>query len=183
MRTEELEERLLDAERVLSQHAKRLKEIEEREEPQAPQPRVPPPSTDYTSHFEELKALFKEHDISKHSLQLYALMDSFWKAYTKLPKVLPVRHYHHFEDKSRGFIIGGFILLLATSVSVGLSSSLFRENGRLQESSIKYRLVRQEYPEAAFWADSTYHLNPEEAERSMELLEEAEDSKQKKGGQ
>ncbi|TPE43327.1 hypothetical protein [Pontibacter mangrovi] len=174
MKPEELEERLADTERVLSQHAKRLKKLEELEEPKAPQPMSPPQSTDYTSHFEELKALFKEHDISKHSLQLYALITSFWKAYTKLPKVLPVRHYHHFEDKSRGFIIGGFILLLATSVSVGLSFSLFRENGRLQESSIKYRLVRQEYPEAAFWADSTYLLAPEEAERRVELLEETE---------
>ncbi|WP_025607375.1 hypothetical protein [Pontibacter actiniarum] len=174
MKTEELEERLLDTERVLSQHAKRLKQLEEREGPQAPQPIVPPPSKDYTSHFEELKALIKEHDISKHSLQLYALITSFWEAYNKLPKVLPVRHYHHFEAKSRGFIIGGFMLLLATSVSVGLCFSLFRENSRLQESSTKYRLVRQEYPEAAFWADSTYLLAPEEAERRVELLEETE---------
>lgn len=181
MRPEELEERLSDTERVLGLHAKRLQALEEREIPQASKPITPQSAIDYTSHFEELKGLFKEHDISKHSLQLYALINSFWKAYTKLPKVLPVRHYHHFEDKSRGLIIGSFMLLLATTVSVGLCFSMFREKSRLQENSIKYEMLKHAYPEVALWADSTYHLNPEEAERSMEHLEKTEGSKQKKG--
>ncbi|OKL39992.1 hypothetical protein [Pontibacter flavimaris] len=179
MRPEELEERLSDTERVLGLHAKRLKELEEREVPQASKPIPLQSSIDYTSHFEDLKALFKEHDISKHSLQLYALIKSFWTAYTKLPKVLPVRHYHHFEDKSRSFIIGGFMLLLATAVSVGLCFSLHQENSRLQENSIKYEMLKQAYPEVALWADSTYRSDPEGAEKYVELLVGTEGNKQK----
>lgn len=103
MSTEELEERLADAERVLALHGKRLEKLGERETPAPTQIAETP---DYGAQFEELKALIKRHDLGVQALQIYAQIGSFQEAITKLPKVLPVRHHHHIEDRSRGFVIG-----------------------------------------------------------------------------
>ncbi|GGG18802.1 MULTISPECIES: hypothetical protein [Pontibacter] len=157
MKTEELEERLLDVERVLALQDKRLEKLEEGTAPHPPQDAQAP---DCSSQFEELKALLKRHDLSVQALQIYALIASLQEKITKLPKLLPVRHYHHFEDRSRGFLIGGMVCLLTTAIFVGLCFSLYQENGRLQENNMKYRIIRQAYPDAAHWADSTYLHDP-----------------------
>ncbi|MEJ8802818.1 hypothetical protein [Pontibacter sp. H249] len=168
MNTEELEERLADAERVLTLHGKRLEKLEEREIPAPPQIDE---AHDYGAQFEELKALIQRHDLGVQALQIYAQIDSFRDTITKLPKVLPVRHHHHFEDRSRGFVIGSIVCLLAAAISVGLCLSLYRENSRLRENDIKNRMIRQTYPDAGHWVDSVYYLNPEEAERRVRQLE------------
>lgn len=168
MKTEEMEERLLDVERVLALQGKRLEKLEKKPVPNPPQIAQAP---DCSSQFEELKALLKRHDLSVQALQIYALIASIQETVTKLPKVLPVRHHHHFEDRSRGFVIGGFLCLLTAAVSVGMCFSLFRENGMLEETDIKYRMIRQTFQEAAIWADSVYYSNPEETEQKVRLLE------------
>jgi hypothetical protein len=83
------------------------------------------------------------------------------KTLSELPKVLPVAQHHYFEDRSTGFLIGGMALLLVAAITVGLSFSLYRENIRMKENDIKFHMIRQSIPEAAKWADTTYHRNPE----------------------
>jgi len=173
---QELEERLADAERVLALHDKRLEKLEERNEPATARPeqekeKQATPAPDISSQLEELKALIRRHDFSMPALQIYAQINSFCDTITKLPKVLPVRHHHHFEDRSRGFLLSGAILLVTTAVSVGLSFSLYRENSKLQVNDAKFRMVRQSYPRAARWVDSTYALGPEEAQAWVEGME------------
>lgn len=160
MKTEELEERLLDVEHVLALHGRRLEKLEEGTAP-TPPPAAPVP--DCSSRFEELKTLLKRHDLSAQALQIYAQIASFRDTISRLPKVLPVRHHHHFEDRSRGFVIGGIVCLLVTAISAGLCLSLYRENSRLRESEVRYRMIRQVFPDAAAWADSTYAQAPEKA--------------------
>ncbi|MDO6389561.1 hypothetical protein Q4E40_05450 [Pontibacter sp. BT731] len=168
MKTEELEERILDVERVLALQDKRLEKLEEGT---VPNPTRIAQAPDCNSQFEELKALLKRHDLSVQALQIYALIASLQEKITKLPKVLPVRHHHYFEDRSRGFVIGGIVCLLTVAISVGLSFSLYRENSRLEESDIKYRMVRQAYPDAVHWADSAFHQNSEDAKTWLENRE------------
>ncbi|ARS37571.1 hypothetical protein [Pontibacter actiniarum] len=168
MNSEELEERLSDAERVLALHGKRLEKLEGRE---PLTPTQPTPALDYTAQLEEVKMFIKQHDLGVQALQIYAQISSFRETITKLPKVLPVRHYHHFEDRSRGFVIGGIVLLLTAAVFVGLCLSLYRENSRLRESDVKYRMIRQAYPGAGNWADSTFQQNPKDAKIWLEKRE------------
>lgn len=168
MKTEELEERLTDAERVLALHDKRLEKLEEQEiqtPPQAAQ------ALGCSAQLEEVKALLKRQDLSTHSLQIYAQIASFRETISQLPKVLPVRHFHHFEDGFRSFVIGGIVCLLTAAIAAGLSFSLYRENDRLQENNFKYSMLRQAYPDVVHWADSVYYQNPEEAERKIRILE------------
>lgn len=168
MKTEELEERLLDVERVLALQSKRLEKLEKGTTPTPPQVAQAP---DCSSQFEELKALFKRHDLNVQALQIYALIASLQEKITKLPKVLPVRHHHHFEERSKGFVIGGIVCLLTVAISVSLCFSLYRENSRLQENDFKYSMIRQAYPNIIHWADSAYSNNPEETARRIKLLE------------
>ncbi|MDX5423445.1 MAG: hypothetical protein LPK07_03965 [Hymenobacteraceae bacterium] len=160
MKTEELEERLLDVERVLVLQGKRLEKLEQQTVSTPAQVARTP---DYSTQLEELKALVQRHDLGAQALQIYAQINSFRETISKLPKVLPVRHHHHFEDRSRGFILAGVMLLLITAITAGWCYSLYQENSRLQESEVRFRLIRQVYPEAARWADSTHTLNPEES--------------------
>ena len=176
MTPQELEERVADTERVLALYGKRLEKLEQRNNPAPARPeqetaKQAMPAPDIPGQLEELKALIRRHDFSLQALQIYAQISSFRDTITKLPKVLPVRHHHHLEDKARGFILGGVMLLLITAITAGWCYSLYRENSRLQESEVRFRLVRQAYPEAARWADSTYTLNPEEATAWVKELE------------
>lgn len=91
-----------------------------------------------------------------------------------LPRKTKVENYHHFDLKSKGFIISAAILLIVSALSVGIAVSAFRENTRLKKNDFKYRMVRQVYPTAAAWADSTYFKNPESAVSETEKLEARE---------
>ncbi|WP_242923092.1 hypothetical protein [Pontibacter liquoris] len=187
MNPAELEERLSDAERVLALHGKRLEKVEQLNAPAPARPEqdnaeLTKLSPDISNQFEELKKLISRQDLSTQALQIYAQIASFRETITQLPKVLPVRHHHHFEDRSRGFLIGGVVCLLTVAILTGLCFSLFRENVRLRESSAKYEMIRQASSEAAIWADSTYHLDPDEVERSVELFKKTEVTKHKKSG-
>jgi hypothetical protein len=89
-----------------------------------------------------------------------------------IPETVKVRHYHHFEDKSKGFIIGAVISLLVSAMTVGIALSMWKENGRLDENSVKFRVIRQGYPDVAYWADTLYYRKPEEIKQFIEQLEE-----------
>jgi hypothetical protein len=182
MTPEELEERMADTERVLTLHGKRLEKLEqqitsERDKPEQVNTGQAGQAPDLSAQFEELKRILRRQDLTVQALQVHTLISSFRETISKLPKVLPVRHHHHFGEGVKGLVTGGVILLVTTAVSVGLSFGLYRENSRLQGSDTKLRMIRQGYPDAASWADSTYARSPEEAVKQVKKLEAAKDTK------
>ena len=82
-----------------------------------------------------------------------------------------VRHHHHFDLQSRGFIISAAILLIVSAISVGIAVTNSDENSRLHAMDVKYRMVRQINPEIAAWTDSIYYQNPKLAEQETEKRE------------
>ena len=82
-----------------------------------------------------------------------------------------VRHHHHFDLQSRGFIISAAILLIVSAISVGIAVTISGENNRLHAMDVKYRMIRQVNPEIAAWTDSIYYQNPELAEQETEKRE------------
>ena len=75
------------------------------------------------------------------------------------------------EQQLQGFLIGGKGLLLISAFTVGLSFGLYRENTRLKENEIKFRMIRQSIPAAARWADTIYHGNPKVIEKVLKKKE------------
>ncbi|MBE9460588.1 hypothetical protein ACFP1I_21870 [Dyadobacter subterraneus] len=91
-----------------------------------------------------------------------------------IPRETKVENYHHFDLKSKGFIISAAILLIVSTLCIGMAVSSFRENSRLQASDLKYRMIRQVYPGIGAWADSTYFRDPQSAESETQKLEARE---------
>lgn len=87
------------------------------------------------------------------------------------PQQSSVKHHHHFDLQSRGFIISAAISLIVSAISVGIAVTNSRENNRLQSSDVRFRMIRQVNPQIVAWTDSVYYKNPERAEQETIKLE------------
>ncbi|WP_158797521.1 hypothetical protein [Pedobacter sp. L105] len=86
-----------------------------------------------------------------------------------IPKQEPILHHHHFDIKSKFFVISFVIMLLTVAVSTGLAVSFgigYRE--RYHEAT-SYSIVRAFYPEVAKYVDNAYSANAEEIIREAEI--------------
>jgi hypothetical protein len=90
------------------------------------------------------------------------------------PQQSRIKHHHHFDLQSRGFIISAAILLVVSAISVGTAVTNSRENNRLRSSDVRFRMIRQVNPEIVTWTDSIYYKNPELAEKETEIREARE---------
>ena len=134
MNTQEIQEQLQDNQEFNMKLDERLKIIENKEI-------KCPEIKDYDARFDEIKLLLKmqaEEDRTaplqeKIHQQAFATMtfkdavERFSTLIRDLPEEIKVRILHRFEDKSKGFVIGGIVLLLFSSVSVGVSLYLWNE--------------------------------------------------------
>lgn len=176
MNTQEIQEQLQDNQEFNMKLDERLKIIEDKEIKR-------PEIKDYDARFDEIKLLLKmqaeedrtaplQEKIHQQAFAATTFKDAV-ERFSTLIRELPeeIRILYRFEDKTKGFVIGGIILLLFSSVSVGISFHLWSENGRLHENDIKFRIVRQIAPSAACKADTIYYRNPEGMERKTKQLE------------
>lgn len=96
---------------------------------------------------------------------LTAQINGLQKSIETISKQSQVKHHHHFDLQSKGFIISAAILLIVSAISVGIAVTNSGENNRLHAMDVKYRMIRQVNPEIAAWTDSIYYRNPELAEQ------------------
>jgi len=87
------------------------------------------------------------------------------------PKKLEVKLLHRFEDKTKGFIIGGLVLFTLSAVLTGICFYLWNVNSKLKDNDIKFRMVRQMAPSIAHKADTLYYPDPDEMEKKTKQLE------------
>lgn len=164
--TKTIEERLEEQEEVLQLILTKLHVLENRKI-EFPEIRVP----DYRNQLEilknELLRVNHSYPVEKIDEQIIKIKNLS----AGIPEAIKFRHHHHFEDKSKGFIIGAVVLTLVCAMAVGITVSMWKENGRLNENSVKFRVVRQRYPDVAHWADTIYHRDPEMIKILTEKLE------------
>jgi hypothetical protein len=131
---------------------------------------------DYNKPIEELKTIVSQHNLEYPATKIQAQLDEVKTIVESIPKIIPVKHSHYFDPKSKGWVIAGVILLIVTAISTGLNAHLWVENNRLQANDMKYRMLRQAYPVQANWAEQHYFNNPDTAENETIRLEnEAEE--------
>lgn len=115
---------------------------------------------------EELKAEINRHNLAYPAEQIQEQIGVLRSELALIPKVIPVRHHHHVDVKTKPFIIAGILLLIFVALSAGLSIYLWTANSRLEANDIKFRMTRQMYPLQANEADSEYTHDP----TAMEML-------------
>ncbi len=93
------------------------------------------------------------------------------QSFASVPKASEVRHHHHFDLRSKGFMISAAVLLLSTAISIAVAISNYKESNRLQESDIKFRVTRQLSPVLTARVDSIYYEDPERAELETQKRE------------
>jgi hypothetical protein len=131
---------------------------------------------DHNKTIEELKTTVNQHNLEYPATKIQAQLNEVKTIVESIPKIIPVKHNHYFDPKSKGWVIAGVILLIVSAISTGLNAHLWVENNRLQANDIKFRMIRQAYPIQANWAEQHYFNNPDTAEsETIRLENEAEE--------
>ncbi|WP_276348840.1 hypothetical protein [Daejeonella sp. JGW-45] len=159
------EQRLEELEEVLQRTLNKVKELENRK---IELPTIP----DYTLQFSELKEGIARHNLAYPAVKIQTQILELQKNIDAIPKRIPIQHYYHFTDRSKGSIIAGIILLISCALSVGIAISLWKENRKLNDNSVKFRMIRQSYPNISHWADTIYNHDPKAMERLTKRLED-----------
>lgn len=158
------EQRLEELEEVLQRTLNKVQELETRK---IELPKMP----DYTSQFSELKESIAQHNLAYPAVKIQTQILELKKNIDSIPRRIRIQHYYHFTDRSKGSIIAGMILLIICAFSVGIAINLWKENRKLNENSVKYRMMRQVYPKATRRVDSIYSTNPALVEQWVDSLE------------
>jgi len=116
----------------------------------------------------ELKKALKQDASAK---QLDTWFSQIKEEIVRIQMASEVRHHHHFDLQSKGFIISAAVLLLSTAISVGVAISNYKESSRLHESNLKFRIARQLSPALTARVDSIYYEDPERAELETQKRE------------
>lgn len=125
----------------------------------------------YSRSIKELERIVVQYNLNNPTQQIQKPLDEVKVILSKVPKNIPVKHYHYFDTKSKGWIIAGMILLIVLAISTGWSGHLFVQNLRVEANDIKFRVVRQAFPEIANEIEDGYAKNPEGMEVKLIELE------------
>lgn len=128
--------------------------------------------SDYSTELHEIKkAVFKIAESATPMKQAEEFTIIVQRVLDKLPKTIGTVTLHRFDTKAKAWIAGAFTVLLLVAVLSGITFVQWRENGKLRANDVKFRLMRQFYPMAAFWADTAYRHRPEKMAMLAEKLE------------
>ncbi|WP_257670002.1 hypothetical protein [Parapedobacter tibetensis] len=164
---QELENRLKDTADLQLQQERRITELENRK---VEVPDYGDQLAEIQSALQQIRAALPDHAVT------HELGQRMERLAAKMPDTMKVTHQHDFSDRSRGTIIGVFLLLAAFAATLAVAFHLWQRNGELQANDVKYRMVRQYYPTAAAWAERAYTANPDSARMDVERLEAVQEA-------
>jgi len=126
---------------------------------------------DNLKSIKELERIVMQHNLNYPAQQIGKQLEEVKAVFSKVPKNIPVKHYHYFDTKSKGWIIAGMILLIVLAISTGWSGHLFEKNRRLEANDIMFRVAKQVYPEITREIEDRYTKDPDEMEDKLVELE------------
>ena len=97
---------------------------------------------DYNKSLHELERLMMQRNLSDACREIEMQMAELKGIVAKIPKDIPVKHWHYFDPKSKGWVIAGVTLLIIVAITTGLSVHLLVENRRIAASDIMFRVAR-----------------------------------------
>lgn len=163
------EEQLDSIEEALQLLIRKFEELVGREI-KLPEIKVP----DYTQYLHQIHQRLKALERHNSADTVSRLIENLIREIDAIPREIPMRHHHHVETCSRGFVITALILIMSSAMAIGLGAHLWWTNRSLKENDLKYRMIRFEHPKASEWADDTYRKDPKAARRTTRELEKEE---------
>lgn len=163
------EEQLDSIEETLQLLIRKFEELAGREI-KFPEIKVP----DYTMYLQQIHERLKVLERHNSADTVSRLIETLIREIDAIPREIPMRHHHHVETRSRGFVITAMILIISSALAIGMGAHLWWTNRSLKENDLKYRMIRFEHPKASEWADDTYRKDPKAARRATRELEKEE---------
>lgn len=110
-----------------------------------------------------------EHHSSAQHLETY--FSKIKQGLVSASKESQVKHHHHFDLQSKGFIISAAVLLITTAISIAVAIGNYNKSSRLEESDLKFRIAKQLSPALTARVDSIYYDDPDRAELETQQRE------------
>jgi len=120
----------------------------------------------------EIKDLIKRYNLQYPAQKIQDSLEQLTKLYDQTAQLIPIKHHHKFDLQTKGWIIGGVLLLIITALTTGSCFYLLAANGKLQANALEFRMIRQVYPAQANWAERYYNSNPDAMEQTTSRLED-----------
>lgn len=125
----------------------------------------------YHGDHQEIKNIIRQPNADESQKQMQAMLIETRAVLESIKKMLPLKLVNTFDPKTKGWIISGTILLIGVALTTGFSGYLWKENNRLEDVDIKYRLAKQVGATVTDWVDSIYLNNPDQAKRILAKME------------
>ncbi|QEC51967.1 hypothetical protein EDD80_11823 [Anseongella ginsenosidimutans] len=129
---------------------------------------------DYSAYLQQIHQRLKVLERHNSAETVSRLIENLIRKIDAIPREIPMRHHHHVETRSRGFVITALILIMSSAMAIGLGAHLWWTNRSLKENDLKYRMIRFEHPKASQWAEDIYRKDPKAARRATRELEKEE---------
>lgn len=118
---------------------------------------------DYTRELKFLNKQVQEFLKSDHQQQIDASMQRIESKIDSMPKVIPVRHHHHFEIRSVAFLVTFGLMLLSFVTAYFFyngKQELKQANEEMRSDTLSYFLVKAYYPDVAKTLDKGFYADP-----------------------
>ena len=125
----------------------------------------------YHGDQQEIKTILRQPNTDEPQKQVQTMLTETRAILENIKKMLPLKFINTFDLKTKGWIISGTILLIVVALNTGLSGYLWKENSRLEDVDIMYRLAKQVGPTVTDWEDSTYLNNIEQEKKILAKME------------
>lgn len=118
---------------------------------------------DYTRELKFQNKLVQEFLKSDHQQQIDASVQRIESKIDSMPKVIPVRHHHHFEIRSVAFLVTFGLMLLSFVTAYFFyngKQELMQANEEMRSDTLSYFLVKAYYPDVAKTLDKGFYADP-----------------------
>jgi len=116
---------------------------------------------DYGDTLQSIVALLRCTEQMASFKELKSLLEHLREKIEANSKKLEIRHYHHFDIKSRSRLWWLFAIFFTVSISFGSAVSLLIRNHQLSTDAEKHKVFRAFYPRQAKQLEEAFHNNSE----------------------
>ena len=114
------------------------------------------PIPNYEKLLSKIIEVLDQQENTKSLEKINKQLQQLVKNASSIPNVIPVRHHHNFDLRSRPYFIGAAIVFITIALSFGGLLFLSLNRQELKSEAEKFRVIRGSDPSLALTIDSLY---------------------------